>query len=60
MEGNILMSAGPQGGQKGMLASLEMELQEVVSYPVQVLGTELRSSAKVACTLNFGGISLGL
>lgn len=34
------------------IASPELELQAVVSYPVWVLGTELKSSARAVSALN--------
>lgn len=39
-------------GQKRVPDLLELELQTVVSHPVWVLGTELRSSVRAAIVLN--------
>lgn len=47
--------------QKNMVASLELELQVVVSFATpKGLGTRLRSLEKVACTLNYLAMSLPL
>jgi hypothetical protein len=43
--------------QKGLSDPLELELQAVVSLPVWVLGTELRSSRRAPGVLNHGTIS---
>lgn len=32
---------------------LELDLQVVLDHPVVILGTELQSSARAACALNF-------
>ena len=44
------MSLGPM--EAGLLDAWEMELQETVSDPVWVLGTELGTSTRTACMLN--------
>lgn len=48
------------GGQKRALDPLELELLVVMIGPVWVLGTELRSSVKAACTLSYRAISPAL
>lgn len=42
---------GTRGSQKKALESLELELQEVVSYTTWVLGTEFWFAARVASAL---------
>lgn len=44
-DGYVHVSAVVRGGQKRALDPLEMELQEVMSHPMWVLGKKLRSSA---------------
>lgn len=39
---------------RGCLEPLELELHEIVSHTKWVMGMELKASARVASTLNFG------
>lgn len=41
------MIADTYSGQKWILESLDLELQRFVSFPTEVLGTEIGSSARV-------------
>ena len=49
----MCMNVGTQGVQKRALDSLELELQEVVSYLTWVLVMELRSSVRAVCAFIF-------
>lgn len=48
---HVHMCVVAYGIQKTVLDILELELQEIVSHPIWVLGTELRSSERVAYAL---------
>lgn len=53
----IHIHIGVQGGYRGRLNPLGLELQVVVGHPVWVLGPKLRFSARAVSTLNCGAIS---
>lgn len=50
--GYVHMIADAPSGQKRTLDALDLELQRLVSFPIQVLGTELGSSSRAICSLN--------
>lgn len=58
MSGSEEMNVVPLGTRQGCGIPLKLELLAVVSFPIWVLGTEFRSSAKPACTLKHRNISL--
>lgn len=52
-----LCVSGAHGGQDRALDSLELMSWVVLSYPVRVLGTKLRSSARTAKTSTMSHLS---
>lgn len=56
---NTHTSADAYGGQRCCIPP-ELELQEVVSFPTWVLGTELGFFARMVCTLSCWATSLSL
>lgn len=46
------INIGALGGRKGVLETMELDLQAVVKCPAWVLGTELSSTARAVDSLN--------